>query len=152
MHHAHYPAMIISLIVAGLGILLASIMYLKKMFNPDKISNAVPWLYRLSLNKWYFDEIYDVVFVTGTLVLSKFLAWFDSTIVDGVVNGAASVTHLISRISGLFDSVVVDGIVNLVATLNGIGGLIIRKIQTGKVQSYLVMVIFSIVILLFIFI
>jgi NADH-quinone oxidoreductase subunit L len=152
MHHAHYPAMIISLIVAGLGILLASVMYLKKKINPDKISNAVPWLYKVSLNKWYFDEMYDIVFVGGTLALSRFLAWFDGTIVDGIVNGAAAVTRLLSRISGLFDSVVVDGLVNLIATLNGIFGLIIRKIQTGKVQSYLIMVVFSIVVLLFIFI
>ena len=152
MHHAHYPAMIISLIVATLGILLASIMYLLKKFNPDKISNAVPWLYKLSLNKWYVDEIYDATFVAGTLAFSRLLAWFDSTIVDGVVNGAASVTHLVSRISGVFDSVVVDGLVNLTATLSGIFGLIVRKIQTGKVQSYIIMVIFSIVVLLFIFI
>jgi NADH-quinone oxidoreductase subunit L len=152
LHHAHYPAMIISLIVAGLGILFASIMYLKKKINPDKISDSVPLLYKISLNKWYFDEMYDIVFVGGTLAFSRFLAWFDATIVDGIVNGAAAVTRLLSRISGLFDSVVVDGIVNLVATLNGIFGLIIKKIQTGKVQSYLVMAVLSIVILLFIFI
>ena len=152
LHHAHYPAMILSLIVALLGILTAAVFYIWKKVDPDKVSNSVPWLYKLSLNKWYIDEIYDATFVAGTMALSKFLAWFDATIVDGIVNGAASVTKYVSKLSGIFDSVVVDGLVNLTATLSGVFGLLVRKIQTGKVQTYIVMVVFSLIVLLFIFI
>ncbi|MCK7520833.1 MAG: hypothetical protein MZV64_25635 [Ignavibacteriales bacterium] len=49
-------------------------------------------LYNLSYNKWYFDEFYNTVFVGGTLALSNFLKWFDNTIIDGIVNGSATVT------------------------------------------------------------
>ncbi len=105
----------------------------------------------MSFNKWYFDELYDKTFVAGTIGFSKLLSWFDNTIVDGIVNGSASVTKAISAFSGKFDNVVVDGFVNSVAYLSGFLVLIFRKFQTGKVQTYVVLVIFSIVIFLFLF-
>lgn len=150
LHHAHYPAMFLSLAVAGLGILFAFIMYFWRKINADKLADSVKPLYKFSLNKWYFDEFYDFAFVNGTLLLSRFLAWFDSTIVDGIVNGSAVVTRQLSKLSGLFDTYVVDGLVNLSATLSGLLGIFTRKFQTGKVQTYIIMVVFSLVALLFI--
>jgi NADH-quinone oxidoreductase subunit L len=151
IHSAHYPAMILSLLVAGGGILLAFFMYKWKKINPDKIADKFKPLYNLSYNKWYFDEFYDKIFVGGTLQFSKALAWFDNTIVDGIVNLSATVTRLFSRISGAFDTIVVDGLVNLLAYISGFIGLIFRSFQTGKVQTYVIFVIFSLVILLFLF-
>ncbi len=151
VHHAHYPAMFISLFVALSGILLAFAMYQWKKIDPDKLAEKVKPLYKLSYNKWYFDEIYHATVVSGTIVLSRILAWFDNKIVDGIVNGSASITRALSRFSGKFDNVVVDGLVNLMAYLSGFLGLIFRKFQTGKVQTYIVLVIFSLVILLFLF-
>ncbi|MBI2419343.1 MAG: NADH-quinone oxidoreductase subunit L [Ignavibacteriales bacterium] len=151
MHHAHYPAMFLSLGVAVLGILTAFFFYFWKKVDTDKLVNSIKPLYNFSLNKWYFDELYDMTIVNGTMVLSRFLAWFDNTIVDGIVNGSATVTRFISRVSGLFDTYVVDGIVNLTATLSGLLGIFVRKIQTGKVQTYLILVIFSLVMLTFIY-
>ncbi len=151
MHSVHYPAMILSLTMAVLGILIAFMFYQWKKWDPDKLANSIKPLYKLSYNKWYFDEIYNFALVGGTLQLSKFLAWFDSTIIDGIVNGSATVTRAVSRFSGRFDSIVVDGLVNFMAYLSGFFGLIFRRFQTGKVQTYLVFVIFSLVILLFLF-
>ncbi|MBI5727658.1 MAG: NADH-quinone oxidoreductase subunit L [Ignavibacteriales bacterium] len=151
MHHAHYPAMFLSLGVAVLGILTAFFFYFWKKVDTDKLVNSIKPLYNFSLNKWYFDELYDMTLVNGTMVLSRFLAWFDNTIVDGIVNGSATVTRFFSRVSGLFDTYVVDGIVNLTATLSGLLGIFVRKIQTGKVQTYLILVIFSLVMLTFIY-
>lgn len=151
MHHAHYPAMFLSLILAGGGILFAFVFYQWKKLDPDKLAESVKPLYKLSYNKWYFDEIYDASFVAGTLGLSKFLAWFDNTIIDGIVNLSATVTKGFSNFSGKFDNIVVDGLVNFMAYLSGFIGLIFRRFQTGKVQTYIVLVIFSLVILLFLF-
>jgi NADH-quinone oxidoreductase subunit L len=151
MHDAHYPAMIISLIVALSGIGLAFLFYQYKKVNVDKLAKTFKALYDLSYNKWYFDEIYNTSVVGGTLVLSKMLAWFDNKVIDGIVNGSASVTKAFSRFSGKFDNVVVDGLVNFMAYLSAFVGLIFRKFQTGKVQTYIVLVIFSLVILLFLF-
>jgi NADH-quinone oxidoreductase subunit L len=83
--------------------------------------------------------------------LSKVLNWFDATIVDGIVNGAATVTRMSSTFTGKFDSIVVDGLVNFMAYLSGFIGLVLRRFQTGKVQTYVVLVVFSLVIILFLF-
>ncbi|HKI79168.1 MAG TPA: proton-conducting transporter membrane subunit, partial [Ignavibacteriaceae bacterium] len=151
MHHAHYPAMILSLILAGGGILVAFMFYQWKKLDPDKLVAKIQPLYKLSFNKWYFDELYDKTFIAGTMGLSRFLAWFDAKVVDGFVNFSATATRGVSRFSGRFDSIVVDGLVNFMAYLSGFIGLILRRFQTGKVQTYIVLVIFSLVILLFVF-
>jgi NADH-quinone oxidoreductase subunit L len=151
MHSAHVPAMIISLIVALSGIGLAFFIYQYKKVDVDKLAVKFKPIYNLSYNKWYFDEIYHASVVSGTIVLSRILAWFDNNIIDGLVNGSASITKAFSRFSGRFDNVVVDGLVNFMAYLSQFIGLMFRKVQTGKVQTYIVLVIFSLVILLFLF-
>jgi NADH-quinone oxidoreductase subunit L len=135
--------------IGGIG--LAFMFYQYKKVNVDKLAQNFHHLYKLSYNKWYFDEIYNASVVGGTLVLSRMLAWFDNKVIDGIVNGTASATKAFSRFSGRFDNVVVDGLVNLMAYLSGFIGLFFRKFQTGKVQTYIVLVIFSLVILLFLF-
>ena len=117
----------------------------------DKLAEKLKPLYNFSLNKWYLDELYDKTFVAGTLALSNMIAWIDRVIIDGIVDGSATVTKAVSTFVGHFDNIVVDGLVNFMATLSGIIGIFFRKFQTGKVQTYIIMVIFSIVILLYIF-
>ena len=151
MHSAHYPAMILSLLVASLGIFFAFYVYQWKKINPDAVAMKIKPLYEFSLNKWRFDEFYDSTFVAFTIGISKLSAWFDQKIIDGIVNGSASVTKHFSFFTGTFDRVVVDGLVNFTAYLSGFIGLIFRRFQTGKVQTYIVLVVFSIVILLFVF-
>jgi NADH-quinone oxidoreductase subunit L len=151
MHSAHYPAMFLSLLVALAGILIAFVFYQWKKVDVDKLANSIKPLYNFSLNKWYFDEFYQKTFVAGLLGLSKIIAWFDAKVVDGIVNGSAEVTRRLAFFTGGFDRIVVDGLVNLMAYISGFIGLIFRRVQTGKVQTYLVLVIFSIIILLFLF-
>ncbi len=151
MHSAHYPAMFLSLFVAVLGILTAFVFYQWKKVDVDKLANSIKPMYNFSLNKWYFDELYHKTFVAGLLGISKIIYWFDATIVDGIVNGSAEVTRRIAFFTGGFDKYVVDGLVNLMAYISGFIGLIFRRVQTGKVQTYIVLVIFSLIILLFLF-
>jgi NADH-quinone oxidoreductase subunit L len=151
MHGAHNPAMILALVLALSGMLLAYIFYQWKKVNVDKLTQAIKPLYTFSLNKWYFDELYDKTFVAGTIGFSKLIGWFDAKIVDGIVNGVGNLTRLLAVFTGAFDRIVIDGIVNFTAYISGFIGLIFRRIQTGKVQTYLILVIFSIIILLFLF-
>ncbi len=151
LHNAHGTAVILSLFVAISGILLAFVMYQWKKISADKLAERFKPLYKFSLNKWYFDEFYDKTFVAGTLGLARFLAKFDLKVIDGIVDGSATVTKAFSRFAGKFDNIVVDGLVNLMAYLSGFIGLLFRRFQTGKVQTYLVLVVFSLVILLFLF-
>lgn len=151
MHRAHYPAMFLSLAVAGLGILIAFMFYQWKKLNADKLAEKLKPLYNFSLNKWFLDELYDMTAIAGTLSFSSILAWFDNKVVDGIVNGSATVTRFVSRMSGWFDTFVVDGFVNFTAFFSGFVGLSFRRLQTGKVQTYIVFVIFAIIILLMFF-
>lgn len=151
MHWAHYKAMFASLALAGLGILLAFMFYAWKKFDADKLAEKIKGLYNFSLNKWYLDELYDATAVSGTLNTGKGLSLFDQKIVDGAVNGSAWLTRFTSKLSGLFDTYVVDGLVNFSAFFSGFVGLNFRKLQTGKVQTYIVYVVFAVIILLFFF-
>ncbi len=151
LHWAHYPAMMLSITLAGLGILFAFMFYQWKKVNVDKLTEKIKPLYNFSLNKWYIDELYDVTAVGQTLNFSKVLAWFDNNIIDGIVNGSAWITKSFSKLSGLFDTYVVDGLVNFSAFFSGFVGFSLKKLQTGKVQTYVVFVVFSVIILLLIF-
>ncbi len=151
VHHSHSTAMVLSLVVAGLGILMAFATYQWKKINADAVAGSMPGIHKFLLNKWYFDELYNSVVVGGTLAFTNMLKWFDGTIVDGVVNGGGSVTKAVAFVSGKFDSIVIDGFVNLTAYLSGFAGLILRKFQTGKVQTYLIFVVVGVMIFYFVF-
>ncbi|WP_416673124.1 NAD(P)H-quinone oxidoreductase subunit 5 [Egbenema bharatensis] len=78
--------------VSLIGITLASLMYLRGKIDPAKIAKQIEPLYKLSLNKWYFDEVYDVLFVKGSRRLARQVLEVDIRIVDGIVNLAGFVT------------------------------------------------------------
>ena len=151
LHGVHYTAMYLSLSVAGLGILLAFITYYWKKISADAFARVLSPVHLFLVNKWYFDELYGATVVAGTVGFSRLLAWFDNKIIDGIVNGVAAVTRITSIGSGKFDSIVVDGLVNLIAYLAGFFGLLFRKVQTGRVQTYIAFVLFSVMVLFFIY-
>ncbi len=152
VHHAHVPAMILSLLIASLGILGAFLLWQFKVFNAKAIGKQLYPLYKFSYNKWYFDELYDKTAINLFVYGGKFLAWFDNTFIDGAVNLSATLTRGLAYFIGHFDNIVIDGIVNLVANITGFFGAVLRKTQTGRVQTYLVMVIVGIMVLVYVFV
>lgn len=150
-HQAHNPAMILSLLVAGAGILVAFVTYYWRKISADNVARNFSSIHKFLLNKWGFDDLYMGVVVNGVLAMSNMWKWFDNTIIDGAVNGAGSITRVSSFVSGKFDSVVIDGLVNLTAYLSGFSGLVLRKFQTGKVQTYIVFVVFGVMMFYFAF-
>lgn len=147
----HITAMVLSFTLSVGGILLAFLMYQWKKIYKDKLVGALERLYLFSLNKFYADEIYEALFVKRIVNLSAALNWFDEKIIDRIVNGFASVTKMFSKIIDLIDFVVIDGLVNLSALVSGFAGFSVKKLQTGKVQTYIVFLIFSVIVLLFLF-
>jgi NADH-quinone oxidoreductase subunit L len=151
VHHAHIPAVLLSLLVAGLGTLFAFATYSWRKINAEALANNLAPIYQFLQRKWYFDELYHVAVVGVTIGLSRVLRWFDDRVIDGIVNGTAFVTKISSFTSGRFDNVVIDGMVNLIAYIAGFSGLVLRKVQTGKVQTYIVFVIFGVMVFFFLF-
>ncbi len=148
-HKAHLPAMILSLLIAGGGIMFSFFMYQFKLFNPDKIADMIKPLYKGSLNKWYFDEIYHATAVALTMGISKVLAYFDNWVIDGIVNASSWATRKVSYFTGHFDNIVIDGFVNLSANATGMMGSALRKVQTGRIQTYVVFAIVGVILLFY---
>jgi len=85
-----------------LGILLAHRWYVRSPEMPARFVARIPFglgpgMYRASLNKYYVDDIYQLVFARGGVLVSEMLWWFDAKIIDGAVNGAG---WLASRAGG----------------------------------------------------
>lgn len=104
------------------------------------------WLYEAMRHRFYFDEIYQAIFVRPSIWLADVFDKFDygreegeHGVVDGLVNLAGRAGVLISEGLNIFDLDVVDGAVNGVADVVRGGGKAVRPIQTGKVQNYLLL-------------
>lgn len=134
----HMPAMFVSFVVASLGIGGAALFYSRfRIFNAEPFAQRFSLLYNLFQNKWYFDKIYNWIFVQPAMSLARNIATFDKGVVDGVVNGAAKMTHVVSSVSSKFDTAAVDGMVNGVAdTVMNIGSKS-QRLQTGRLRQYL---------------
>ncbi|HVS80307.1 MAG TPA: NADH-quinone oxidoreductase subunit L [Pyrinomonadaceae bacterium] len=140
---AEWVFIIISLLVAGIGIGLGFLFYVKDTRLPDIWATRLGPLYRASYNKYWIDEFFGWTFTRRTMDLARGVFAFDSKVVDRGVNGSAWLTRLSSRITGGTDKYLVDGLVN------AIGGFVVRLMspmvraaQTGLTQNYaLIMVI-----------
>ena len=103
IHHAPLLVKISPLIVGVVAIFLAWVFYIKKTDLPNKLAKALKPLYKLSFNKWYFDEIYQVALIEPTKKIGNFF-WkiLDAKFVDGVPNSAAAFCRVMAgRISKL---------------------------------------------------
>ena len=104
--------MAVSSLVAFAGIGLATFLWLKNRQIPVGMAAQYPGVYRLLLNKYYVDEVYDATIVQPIKVVSTEGLWrgFDVKVVDGAVNGAG---YLVSGIS-----------------------IVLRLLQNGSVKTY----------------
>jgi NADH-quinone oxidoreductase subunit L len=83
------------------------------------------------------DELYQATVLRGSVGLARTLAWFDKNFIDGIVNLAGAVTRVFANIDGAIDRYLVDGVVNLVADATLAAGSALRRVQTGRIQTYL---------------
>jgi NADH-quinone oxidoreductase subunit L len=139
-----------SSILAGLGgIALAWVLYLKAPKLPAMIAEKCSILYRMSLRKLWFDEIYEILFIRPFKCLAGWLYIFDQEAIDAVVNETGLTTLRVSWLKGWIDTYIVDGLVNLVGAIVQFASSITRRIQTGFVQHYLMIVFIGILIFIF---
>jgi NADH-quinone oxidoreductase subunit L len=121
---------------ALLGIVFAALLYYYRTLDPRTAKQQFPWLDRLLVHKWYFDELYSAVLVRPTVVVGYAVRWFDLTVIDGFLHFVAWGTVRVSKFDGLVDYGIVDGLVNLTArVVYGVGGWL-RTFQTGSLRSY----------------
>ncbi len=111
IHHISSAIKSIPLILGVVAIILAYWFYVLNPKIPQMLSKKLSLLYKLSFNKWYFDEFYENVLINPARKLGNFL-WknIDIKIIDAIPNGSAFICRF--------------------------GSQIVSKIQTGLVYHY----------------
>jgi len=117
------PMAIISLAIAVTGVLVATRFYVWRPDTPTRMVERYPKAYRVLLNKYYVDELYDALLVEP-IRRGSFWLWrtFDDLVIDGSVNGVAAVVRM--------------------------GSLVLRRVQTGYVTNYVLSFIVGVVAIL----
>jgi NADH-quinone oxidoreductase subunit L len=107
-----WTMLLLSVAVAAGGILCAWQVYIRRPGAAERLAARMPNSYQILLNKYYVDEVYNLLIVQPVKLASTYLLW------------------------KLFDQGVVDGLVNLTGrTVRGLGRLAAR-LQTGYAQAY----------------
>jgi NADH-quinone oxidoreductase subunit L len=107
----HLGFSIAPVLLSALGIAIAALLYYKQNERPSRVAAATGKVYKMAMQKFYVDEVYQ--FVTQKILfngIGKAAAWIDKHLIDGMVNAVANGTA-------------------------GISGAI-KNIQSGKVQQY----------------
>jgi len=117
------PMAIISLAIAVTGVLVATRFYVWRPDTPTRMVERYPKAYRVLLNKYYVDELYDALLVEP-IRRGSFWLWrtFDDLVIDGSINGVAAVVRM--------------------------GSLVLRRVQTGYVTNYVLSFIVGVVAIL----
>ncbi|MBI3998058.1 MAG: NADH-quinone oxidoreductase subunit L, partial [Armatimonadetes bacterium] len=137
-----------SLGIAGAGILAAAAVYYWKLVPSATLRRAAGPLYTLAARKYYVDELYGLLFVRSTVWIARALRIFDIYIVDMLVNVIGLGIVGLARLYRVFDLYIVDGVVNLIGYVVGATGGLLRYMQTGRAQNYLLAIALGVIILL----
>ncbi|HEY8496716.1 MAG TPA: NADH-quinone oxidoreductase subunit L [Limnochordales bacterium] len=138
-HHASFDAFVFGVATAVwvLGVLLALAIYKYNLVSRRKIIQVLYPIWVVLKRRYYIDDVYQYVFVRGMIGLALAIGWFDRHVIDLIVNAVGWVGRKISEYVDEFDRGVVDGIVNGVGGAFVVGSRVLRQVQTGFVQSYM---------------
>ena len=142
-HEHHFLAGNIVLGIAILAFAMATCIYYLNLLDPAEAKEQFPGVYNFLANKWYFDAVYSALLVRPALAVAHWCKWFDTNVIDGVVDGTATVTVKVSRGSGRFDNGIVDGLVNVLANTCYSVAAWLRNVQTGYLRSYVIFLVLA---------
>lgn len=100
LEHLNWAVASVSLAVAIVAIVFATVMYRKENPMPAKFKNALPALWDWCYHRFYWDELY--MFITHKIIFNGIcrpIAWFDRHIIDGTMDMFATVTQKTSSAS-----------------------------------------------------
>jgi NADH-quinone oxidoreductase subunit L len=122
VHEAGTSTFVLSITTLSwmVGVAVAFAIYAKGWISREAIIGTLRPVWVVLKHKYYVDELYQFVFVKGTLRLARLTGWFDHTVIDGIVN----------RIGAAFSR----------------GSQVVRRLQTGNVQTYAITMFLTIVV------
>ncbi len=122
------------------GFTVAVLFYLVRVFNPETVRRLLLPVHGFLLHKWFFDELYDLALVKPVLLVSLAAAEIDRLVIDRLADGSARLCVAMARFDDLVDRLVVDRCVNGLAWVTYRLGLQLKRVQTGQLRQYVVMI------------
>ncbi len=137
----HVTATLTAFGTALAGVLLAALMYLWKVISPELVASVFRPIYAFLAGRWYFDELYDLLFVKPTLGIASLASAVDRGLIDRLINGVAWSARGLAGLDAWIDRTLVDGLVNATATATWNTGQRLRGLQTGRLRQYVVFIV-----------
>ncbi len=132
----HAPATWTAFSMSAAGFLAAMLFYGLRLVDPGSAARCLAPLYALLRNKWWFDELYQAVWVRPVLALSRAAAAVDRQAIDWLADHLAQGTCALAKLDDFLDRRYVDGALDLAAQGTYRFGLQLRAVQTGRLRHY----------------
>ncbi|MEM8945577.1 MAG: NADH-quinone oxidoreductase subunit L [Planctomycetota bacterium] len=146
-HISHQPEFKIpagwaAFLTASAGVLLATLIYLVQFGpRPAELKKAFQPIHGFLTNKWWFDELYDWIFVKPTKVISGCISWFDRGVIDFIIHSLAAISKGVSQVFAvLLDNKIVNGFVDTFAKGTWDTGVWLKRLQTGSLRQYVMFI------------
>jgi len=145
-HLAHLPenslwAEWAAFATAMAGFVLATMFYCLHKLDPKDARRTFADIYWLFFHKWWFDELYAILFVRPVLRISGWVAAIDKKGIDWLADNSARSVAALARLDDWIDRTFVDRLVDLIAGWTYALGLRLRMVQTGNVRQYVMWII-----------
>jgi NADH-quinone oxidoreductase subunit L len=137
----HKTATLTAFATALGGVLLAAAMYLWKVLSPQVVAGMFRPVYTFLANRWYFDELYDAVFVKPVLGIAGLASGVDRGLIDRLIDGLAWTARRLAGFDAWIDRTLVDGLVNATAAATWNLGQRLRVLQTGRLRQYVMFIV-----------
>ncbi|MDG2388308.1 MAG: NADH-quinone oxidoreductase subunit L [Planctomycetaceae bacterium] len=141
----HASAGNLATIAAFSGTLIAFMIYGLGLINPTDIKSSLSGVHSYLSNKWYFDELYDTMFMKPAHIVARYCTAIDKWVFDAFLHWLSRATLWISKWDRMFDEKFVDGLVNLLGTATFSVGSSFGKLQTGQMRQYVMFIAVAVV-------
>lgn len=146
---SHLAISVISLLLVGFGIGGAWYLYGSKQYSSARglkrgVFNHSNFLYKLSVNNWYLDDLYIRIFVWPFGVLSMIAVFFDKIIIGGFIIVLKELTLYMSRVANRFDKNILSNVVDLFAHINVIFAMLLGFIDRWVIDGFVKLLAFTI--------
>lgn len=145
IHTYHTTAGAYALIIAILGAVTAYVFYGAKLLDPGEVRRQFTSLHTFLVEKWWFDELYDVMFMRPVHVIARWCAAIDRCVFDAFLHFMARSAVVVAQWDRVFDEQIIDGFVNRLADVTFSTGRIFGYLQTGKLRQYVMFIVVGLI-------
>jgi NADH-quinone oxidoreductase subunit L len=137
-----FAPLLLSIGIALSGLFVGWLVYVRKPLaagQPDPLAKFLGPIYPLLENKYYFDELYDLIFVRPSQWFAEKVVYLlvDKGIIDGFLHFVARAFEWLAFRNKDFDTFIINGGADDLAQGIGSAGDSLKYVQSGRVQQYL---------------